>query len=211
MERFVLQTTSDEILSIFGVTPNSVSMLEASFNAAPGYLLPAIFVEKGQRTIESSIWNPVQPTIDIADFLRQENAQDQLLKNSCIIPISGFYLWKQTVKDPLPFYVRIHSRNVLGIPGYFSAISETRKLFTVFTRPAGVLLKPLDHTMPCILESNEFDPWLNQDAESIATAGFSTNEMIPDMTVFRVPNLVNDLSNNSPELIQPIPKLREED
>jgi putative SOS response-associated peptidase YedK len=65
--------------------------------------------------------------------------------------------------------------------------------------------------MPCILEPNEFDLWLNQQADTIAGNGFVANEMITDMTVFRVPDLVNGLSNNGPELIQPIPKVRDED
>ncbi len=211
MERFVLQTTANEITSIFGVTPNSNSMLEATFNASPGYLLPSIFTENGRKTIESCIWNPNLPTININDFMHRKDAAKTLLNNSCIIPISGFYLWKQTVNDPLPFYVRIHSQDILGIAGYLSEVDKSRKKFTVFTRSAGVLLKPLDHTMPCILETHQFEGWINLEAALIASTGFLSNEMIPDMTVFRVPDLVNDLSNNSPDLIQPIPKLREED
>ena len=211
MERFVLQTTANEITSIFGVTPNSTSMLDATFNAAPGYLLPSIYINNGSKAIESAIWNPDSPTIDINDFIRTNESKSLLIKNSCIIPINGFYLWKQTVNDPLPFYVRIHSQHILGIPGYFSILNESRKKFTVFTRDANVLLKPLDETMPCILENYQFDDWLFSEAHSIAQGGFTSNEMITDMTVFRVPDLVNNISNNGPELIQPIPKLREED
>jgi putative SOS response-associated peptidase YedK len=211
MERFVLQTTANEIESIFGVIPKSISMMENTFNAAPGYLLPVIFSENGLKKIESCIWNPDNPTALLDEFIHKTNASSQLIKSSCIVPISGFYLWKQTVKDPLPFFVRIHSQPILGIPGYFSITEGSRKKFTVFTRSANVLLKPLDDLMPCILEPNEFDLWLNQQADTIAGNGFVANEMITDMTVFRVPDLVNGLSNNGPELIQPIPKVRDED
>jgi len=211
MERYVLQTTANELESIFGVTSNSEVLLEPTFNAAPGYLLPAIFAKKGVLSIESCIWESESPTIRTSEFIRSESAHSQLISNACIIPVNGFYLWKQTVNDPLPFYVRIHSRSLLGIPGFLINPEESRKRFSVFTRSANVLLKPLDDSMPCILEPKQFASWLNGDAFSIAKAGFISNEMMTDMTVYRVPDLVNELSNNGPELIQPIPKLREED
>ena len=43
MERFVLQTTASEIESIFSVKVTSESLINSTFNAAPGHLLPAIF------------------------------------------------------------------------------------------------------------------------------------------------------------------------
>lgn len=120
-------------------------------------------------------------------------------------------MWKQTVSDPLPFYVRIHSRKVLGIAGIITNYTEQRSRFRVLIRPANVLLQPLDKTMPCILEPDEYADWLEGNYRQILLDGFSKNLFMPDMTVFRVPDLVNNPANNSPELIQPIPKLKDED
>jgi len=211
MERFVLQTTASEIEDTFHVVTKSKTIIEPTFNAAPGHILPTIFNVKGAKKITSCIWDSKNSTVEISEFLQSDSAMTVLNKQACILPISGFYVWKKTVNDPHPFYVRIHTRNLLGIPGFFSEPDESRNKFTLFTRSANVLLKPLDEIMPCILEPEEFEDWLNHNAYTIAEKGFRSNNMIPDMTVFRVPKLVNDRSNNSSELIQPIPKLREDD
>ncbi len=211
MERFVLQTTAEELESYFGVSTDSDALLEPNFNAAPGYLVPAIYSVHGGLRIESCLWNPNQSRLDITEFLLSPKAASILRNQSCIIPINGFYMWKNNVEDALPFYVRIHSQKLLGIPGIFTNSDNHRKTFTVLTRNANVLLKPLDETMPCILENEQFHDWLFNKADDVANTGFIGNELITNMTVYRVPSLVNQLSNNSQELIQPIPKLREED
>ena len=209
MERFVLQTTASEIESIFSVKVTSESLINSTFNAAPGHLLPAIFQKSGNTTIEWCIWNPNMPSVELNQLIPQKNTLLKMLTFQCIIPISGFYIWKKTIHDPLPFYVRIHSQNILGIPGYISSTGTSRLKFTVFTRNANVLLKPLDKIMPCILKTNHIASWLQSDAYHIASEGFRTNDFIPDMTVYRVPHLVNDLANNNSDLIQPIPKIKE--
>lgn len=211
MERFVLQTSAEEIEEYFGVSVKSKSKIEPTFNAAPGYVVPVIFNESGEKKIERCIWDPQSPSTFLVDFLQQSNSASILIKHTGILPISGFYVWKKTVSDPLPFYVRIHSQTILGIPCIFTDNGANRKQFSVFTRSANVLLTPLDNSMPCILKPEHFDSWLLHQATDIVESGFDWNTMIPEMTVYRVPNLVNDLSNNRPELIQPIPKLRDED
>ena len=209
MERFVLQTTASEIESIFSVKITSESLIKSTFNAAPGHLLPSIFQKSGNTTIESCIWNPSVPTVDLNELIPQKNTLRKMLTLPCIIPISGFYMWKKNIHELLPFYVRVHSQNILGIPGFISSAGTLRLKFTVFTRNANVLLKPLDNIMPCILNTNHIASWLQSDAYHIASEGFRTNDFIPDMTVYRVPHLVNDLANNNSNLIQPIPKIKE--
>lgn len=205
MERYVLQTDAEIVQSTFGVMVPDSGILSPTFNAAPGHTLPII--AKREQGIFSAFWESDSSGIHISTKDRTSLFADA---QPCIIPANGFYMWKQTVNDPLPFYVRIHSRKLLGIAGVLIT-RNSRVSFRVLTRASGVLLNPLSETMPCILEPNEYDGWLNGSEGQILAKGFSHNLFIPDMTVYRVPDLVNDLSNNAPELIQPIPKLREED
>ena len=202
MERFVLNTKADELQEVFGVTDIPEGLLTPAFNAAPGHTLPVIV----QQELKPAFWDMNKPTIFLSSGKESffERAQ------ACIIPINGFYMWKQTVNDPLPFYVRVHTRKLLGIAGILTSI-DGRSSFRVLIRESSVLLKPLDDIMPCILEPSEFYDWLRGEEQSVMANGFSHNLFLPDMSVYRVPDLVNDLSNNSPELIQPIPKLREDD
>ena len=207
MERYVLQTDVDEFETYFGVKPASSEIIKPNYNASSGHALPVVWGDK-TRSVELAKWNTNRPTVNITEHTFGQIFGKVL--QPCIIPVTGFYMWKKTVNDPLPFFVRIHSRKLLAIAGVIDTV-KSRNSFQVLTREASVLLKPLDEEMPCILEPAEIDDWLNGNEQQVLAKGFSHNLFMPDMTVFRVPDLVNDISNNSPDLIQPIPKLREED
>ena len=216
MERYVLNTDKETMEEIFGVKLTSSSILEPSFNAAPGHSLPVIHSEKGSPIIESAIWgintgNGNLSSLDISEVLENDTYRNSLKTNACIIPANGFYKWKQTVDDPLPFYTRVHTRELLGIAGFLIEHDNSRNSFCVIRKQANVLIKPVDDTMPCILDPHKFDAWLSGEAEAILKKGFDDFALLPEMTVVRVPDLVNDVSKNFPELIQPIPKLRDED
>ncbi|GAB5410270.1 MAG: SOS response-associated peptidase [Balneolaceae bacterium] len=216
MERYVLNTDRETMEEIFGVRSNSSAILEPTFNAAPGHSLPIIFSNAGKLVLESAIWgikirSSSISSLDIDDVLANKKYRPLLRTNACIIPVTGFYKWKQTVDDPLPFLIRIHTRELLGIAGFYLENEDFRNNFCAITKAANVLIKPLDNTMPCIINPQDTNSWLRGGAEEILNAGFKDISLLPEMTTVRVPDLVNDLSNNSPDLVQPIPKLRDED
>ncbi|HBQ60994.1 MAG TPA: hypothetical protein DD671_15605 [Balneolaceae bacterium] len=87
----------------------------------------------------------------------------KLLKQSpCIIPISGFYKWKESVEDPLPFYLRVITRDVTAVAGVCNVFQnkEGRSVhtFAALTMAANPLVEPLDDRMPAILEEKDFGP-----------------------------------------------------
>lgn len=216
MERYVLNTDKETMQDIFGVHSTSQSILTPTYNAAPGHLLPIIFSNQGMPVLKSAIWGleKAKTTItalDIDDVIGDNYYKSLLKTNACIIPINGFYKWKKSVNDPLPFFTRIHTHDLLGIAGFYIENDDYQNSFCVITKDANVLIKPLDESMPCILDPKNFRSWLTGDAENQLRAGFKDISLLPEMTVFRVPDLVNDLSKNSPDLMQPIPKLREDD
>lgn len=216
MERYVLNTDRDTMEDIFGVNSNSSAILEPTFNAAPGHSLPIIFLNQGIPVLKSAIWGiEVGKTsitsLDIDDVLGNNKYRALLKTNACLVPVTGFFKWKQTVDDPLPFLIRIHTRELLGVAGFYVENDDARNSFCVITKAANVLIKPLDDTMPCIIDPQNTRSWLTGSAEEILKSGFKDISLLPEMTAIRVPDLVNDLSNNFPELIQPIPKLRDED
>jgi len=216
MERYVLNTERETMEEVFGVNSTSTSILEPTFNAAPGHSLPIIYLNQGMPVLKSAIWGLEEGkmniySLDIDDVLGNNKYRPLLKKNACIIPITGFYKWKKSVDDPLPFLIRIHTQELQAIAGFYIENDDSRNSFCVITKDANVLIKPLDNTMPCILDPKKNKGWLNGSAEQILRAGFNDISLLPEMTAIRVPSLVNDLSKNSPDLIQPIPKLREED
>ena len=222
MKRYVLEADKLEIEGVFGVSSDSKVMFEPNYNVIPGSTMPIIIQTEHGRDIVQSVWglkfedSKEEQTEIKHEGLSENNQVWELLKTSpCIVPVSGFYKWKETVEDPLPFYLRVITRDVTAVAGVCNSYKnkEGRILhtFAVLTMPANPLVEPLDKRMPVILEEKDFGRWLHEGATDMVKKGFSGNHLLPDMTVFRVPELVNDPSNNSKELIQPIPKLRNYD
>lgn len=222
MKRYVLEADKLEVEGVFDVSSDSQIMFEPNYNVIPGATMPIIIQTEDGRDIVQSVWglkfeDTEEELTEIKHEGLSENSQVwKLLKTSpCIIPISGFYKWKETVEDPLPFYLRVITREVTAVAGicnsYENKEGRTIRTFAMLTMPANPLVEPLDKRMPVVLEEKDFDRWLHEGATNMVKEGFSGNHLLPDMTVFRVPELVNDPSNNSKELIQPIPKLRNYD
>lgn len=222
MKRYVFEADKLDIESAFGVKSDSKIMYEPNYNVIPGATMPIIIPTEDGRDIVQSVWGlDVEGEDEMIAEIEHENISKKekvgkLLKSSpCIIPISGFYKWKESVEDPLPFYLRVISRDVTAVAGVFNVYENkegrTVHTFAVLTMPANPLVEPLDNRMPVILEEKDFGSWLNEGAVDMVKNGFSGNHLLSDMTVFRVPELVNDPSKNSKELIQPIPKLRNYD
>lgn len=221
MKRYVLDADKLIIEEVFGVSSDSEIMYEPNYNVMPGHTMPIILGGE-KREIVTSTWglNPENSDESIYEleheaFTKEDPEVSPKNLKPCIIPASGFYKWKETVDDPLPFYLRVLTQDVSGLAGFYSSHKDDdgRNIhtFAVVTMPANALVEPLDNRMPVILDPKEYGRWLSENAMAMIEEGFSGNHLLPDMSVFRVPELVNDPSNNSKELIQPIPKLRNYD
>ena len=222
MKRYVLEADKFIIEEVFDAQTDAESLFNPNYNVIPGTTMPIIVKDGEGRAVASSKWGLQQKDTDDEFFeIAQEEFGDKenlkkLAENSpCIIPVSGFYKWKETVEDPLPFYLRVLTTDVTGLAGIYSSFENEngRKVhsYAVITMKANALVEPLDDRMPVILEEKDYGRWLNGNAFEMLEEGFTGNQLLPDMSVFRVPELVNDPSNNSKELVQPIPKLRNYD
>lgn len=221
MKRYVLEADKYIIEEVFGVSSDSEIMYEPNYNVMPGHTMPIILGGE-KREIVTSTWGLESENSDKIihqlehEALTKEDADISLEDfKPCIIPASGFYKWKETVDDPLPFYLRVLTQEVSGLAGLYRSDKDgdgrSIHSFAVITMPANALVEPLDNRMPVILDPKEYGRWLSGNERAMMEEGFSGNHLLPDMSVFRVPELVNDPANNSKELIQPIPKLRNYD
>lgn len=222
MKRYVLEADKFVIEEAFDAQTDAESLFNPNYNVIPGNTMPVIVKDGDTRSVVSSVWGLKQEVAgdELAEIEQEEFDENKKLKelaktSACIIPVSGFYKWKETVDDPLPFYLRVLTTEVTGLAGIQTSIEEKdgRMIhsFAVITMPANALVEPLDDRMPVILNEKDYGRWLNGNAPDMLEKGFSGNHLLSDMSVFRVPELVNDPSNNSRELVQPIPKLRNYD
>jgi putative SOS response-associated peptidase YedK len=126
-----------------------------------------------------------------------------------IVPLAGFYVWRQTrAGHRQPYYVRLDNRSVFGVAVLWEQsvtddddIVESCALLTV---PPNAFLTKIDTTitqMPAILRRQDYDTWLRANV-SDATSLLAT---YPEarMTTHPVAPFVNHLQFDEPRLIQP--------
>lgn len=223
MNRFALYANREEIEDQFNAKGDSETLFKKRYNILRGQSIPVITKSDGKNKIVSAIWgmtlkdkkDPVS-SFPVSKAENDEQLSDLVRTSPCIIPINGFYQWKEHLKDdPYPFFIRLISENVTGVAGICqmeqSEKGADRLTCSVLTMPSNPLVSPLSDDMPVLLNGAESLSWLDGDAAEMLSTGFDGSRFLTDMTVFRVPELVNDPSNDSQELVQPIPKLRDDD
>ncbi len=223
-DRFVLHAEQEEIESMFGVTSKRDDYFESDYNITPGALRPIITRENERRNIRKAQWGLIPEQADEeregkehfavpAENVRENDWYNECVnQRRCLVPANGFYKWKTSKKKQTPFYIRLLSNRLTAFAGIYSVWeSESGRevySFAILTTKANTLVEPVDDRMPVLLKPTNFEQWLSDDA--------LTDEMheqllmepydLTQMAVNRVSEEVNDISNNGPELIQPIPK-----
>ncbi len=219
-DRFVLHADKEEVEKLLDATTARDDYFDPNYNISPGTLHPILLSEEGERQIQQAHWGLIPEDAEEETEGREhyEIRTDQMEEvmdsgkwaapGRCVIPANGFYKWKSSEKNATPFYIRLLSNRAMGLAGLYSVWKSPSGRdvysFAMIQTEANALVQPVDDLMPVILRRESFDAWLNKKADAVKSLlqPFSLTEM----AVNRVTEEVNDLSNNSPELIQPIPK-----
>lgn len=223
-DRFVLQTTKEEVERLFEVSSERDDYFKPDFNITPGSLIPVIFNDEGERKIYNFVWGLIPEgaeaetegrdnfEVPIEELEDDEWLTECLEQRRCLIPANGFYKWKSTEKQSTPFYIRLLSNELTAFGGIYSVwkSSSGRNVYScaMLTTEANALVQPVDDRMPVLLHPDFHVQWLSDEAigreevEEKYMQGYSLTEL----AVNRVSEDVNNPKNNSEELIQPIPK-----
>lgn len=222
-DRFVFQATKDEVERQFKVRSEREDYFESHYNITPGSLISVVYEEDGDRLINNFKWGLVPPDAEderagtenyqtTIDEIREDEWQTECLEERrCLIPAHGFYKWKTTKKKNTPFYIRLLSNELMAFAGIYSVWASPfgRDVYScsILTTKANALVQPVGNRMPAILDSENYQTWLREEAISES----ALNQLLKPypmnrLAVNRVSEEVNDTENNRPELIQPIPK-----
>ena len=223
-DRFVLHAPKDEIETLFEISSTREDYFEADYNITPGSMHPIVVNNEGAREHHQARWGLIPPDADeeragkgnyaiSAEEVRDNDWQAECVnQRRCLVPANGFYKWKSSEKKTTPFYIRLMSNKLTAFAGVYSLwqSSSGRDVysFAILTTKANTLVEPVDDRMPVLLRRADFNRWLGGDELTSAMHKELLAEPYPltEMAVNRVDEAVNDISNNSPELIQPIPK-----
>ena len=212
--RLAFFAKKEEFEEFFNFITGKETIFEPHYNLAPAQEIPVLLnSDDNQVKIVRARWgiNSDDPSQTGTHNLTIEEAKSKLGTkdySACIIPVSGFYIWKMDDQKSQPFFVRMLNDPVMAIAGIVTSETENGKLqCSVITTQANALLQPIIDTMPLLFTSALARAWLAkpEEQEDILVQADQLF-LLTEMTVHRVSKKVNDLSNNNPNLVQPIPK-----
>ena len=79
-------------------------------------------------------------------------------KRKCIIPINGYYEWKNNGNQKIPYFIQLGDGELIYLAGIWrKELKDDKKVrvFSIITRHADSKIKHIHNRMPIILNSNE--------------------------------------------------------
>ena len=198
----------EEVEEFYNIETNKEALFEPHYNLSPGHQLPVITLNNGEPEINRVRWGRMgtseaeQTTIDKDDVL--EELQKDNVKR-CILPLSGFFVWKDDKEKNHPFFIRLLNNSVMSVAGLFYDADEP--FVSIISTESNALVQPMSARMPLMLDRPTALQWLDPGIDIEELLNEADNLfMLTDLSVLRVSKKVNDPTNNSQEIIQPIPK-----
>jgi putative SOS response-associated peptidase YedK len=211
--RIAIDAVISDIQKTFDVELNAHELALPAYNLGHNDQIPMLIAGNLRKTLlVDATWSGIADLAPAEHISRVENKQPlskALQRKRCIIPVSGFYVWKRiTETTGIPFFFRMLSKPLFGLAGVFDITESdgvTRYRVTGLETDANSLIEPLSDRMPAIISDTDYTWWLDPLQTDIDTiARLTTAVPIIEMASFRVGNAVDKRTSNDRSLIQPL-------
>ncbi len=128
----------------------------------------------------------------------------------CLIPTDGFYEWKALPRGPKqPYFIRPRAGGPMAFAGLWETWMDPQggeiDTAAIVTTDANAALRPLHARMPVVLPPEAWDAWLDSEGVPASRAEALLQPAPEDLLeAYPVSTAVNKVSNDSPELQQPL-------
>ena len=125
-------------------------------------------------------------------------------RRRCLIPATGFYEWQKHQGGKQPFYICLQNQQPFAFAGLWETWQDISTA-TIITTSANQQLEPIHNRMPVILNSEDYDTWLDPESQDTADLQ-SLLKPFPAEAIeaYPVSTHVNKPANDSPECIAPM-------
>ena len=222
------ETYSDEELYFryLEKRPDTSLILPPVYNLCPTQDSPIVRDVPGERRIEMMRWQLVPATEPVfTTRLSTINARsesifesrlyrDLVIRQRCIVPLSGFYEWKRIGEWKRPFKIHLRDEPIMSVAGIWetwrAGTTEERRSFAILTTSANEFMRDIHDRMPVILSRDDEAAWLDPTLRG--------REVLQQLlkpcpgswlTAAEVSPLVNSAKNNSAELLRPVTPTRD--
>jgi putative SOS response-associated peptidase YedK len=213
--RFQISKVVDEVQIRFHVDVE-LEWFRQVFNAAPSMILPVITNAEPQK-LNFFKWGLIpfwakDPLIGNkminarAETLKEKPSFRNALKSRrCLVPSDGFYEWKKIPGGKQPYRLCLQDESLYAYAGLWELWKDEEgkeiHSFTIITTAANPLVADIHDRMPVILEPDFEKHWLDPQFPANEALEFLQPFPAERMKVYPVSKNVNNVRNNSPELM----------
>ena len=135
-----------------------------------------------------------------------------------LIPADVFYEWQRRPAkagkpaSKLPYVIRRTDGQPMAFAGLWEVWhdsehpdAEPLRTCVIITTGANKLMKPIHDRMPVILDSADWDTWLNPDTDPTDLEKLLVPAPAGGLEAYPISTRVNNVRNDSPELLEPLP------
>ena len=196
-----------EALKNVNVTTENTITYETNFNITPQSKVPLIIdnkvtmatwgfypdwlkSQKNSTPLFNTRWETIQ---------EKRTFQTAYKKHRCLVPISGWYEWKNIDDEKQPYFFH-KDKELLQAAGIYWVRSSGDIEFSIITNEAKSELSTIHNRTPLILESNEQSKWTSEIDSISLYEEISSQSNIP-IKFHRVSKSVNNPKNTNASLI----------
>jgi putative SOS response-associated peptidase YedK len=219
--RFTQTSSSSEIAKAFDL--DRVPSLEPKYNIAPTQQVAAILRSNpdSDREFKELRWGLIPSWAKDskmgaklinarAETVAEKPSFRSAFRHSrCLIIADGFYEWQKLEDGKQPFYIQRQDNLPFAFAGLYSIWQppdgETISTCTIITTEANEIMQPIHDRMPVILESANYDLWLDPTVQKPELLQPLLKPYKKDkLKTYPVSTKVNNSRHDSSECLKPI-------
>jgi putative SOS response-associated peptidase YedK len=190
------------------------------YNLCPTQTSPVLRLVAGLRQFDPMCWQLVPATEPAfktklstinarsETIFKSRLYRDLVIRQRCIVPLSGFFEWKRDGQCKRPFKIHLRDEPIMSVAGIWDTwrpgTPDERQSFSIMTTAANEFMREIHDRMPVILDRSDEEEWLDTEIhEQEALRKLLKPCPSSWLTSCEVSPLVNSPKNNTPEVLQP--------
>ena len=221
--RFTQERPTSDLAEIFAAEDLAAEP-GGRFNVAPTDDAAVVVQREDHRAIKAYRWGLIPHWAENAKVgNRMFNARAETLgsspvfrdafrKRRCLVPVDSFYEWRREGKIRQPYRIVPSDGRPLALAGLWAGwrdpdTDQVRRTFTIITTGPNELMRPIHDRMPVVVPPEAWDRWLDSTLPDPAELnGLLVPTPDGELEIYPVSRAVNDVRNDGPDLIEPIPE-----
>lgn len=218
--RYALYET-DKLRDRFTLQAGLPRGVKPHYNVSPVHEVPVVLLRDGQRLVERMIWGFVPMgakdmnsvfryktyAVKSEGILDKPALRTALRSQRCIIPVNGFYEWKNLESGKRPFYIRTTTHELFGLAGLYGEWTDpegaTHGVCTVLTIESDAGSDMTPSRLPIIIDQADEADWLNPELGDLSTLFRIMRPYDPSkLEIIPVSDAVNSTKPDTPDLIE---------